>query len=174
MAGASLSWRVAPRLTFSASGGLLLSGTLQLGGSPAATLRPSPFGAVAATLQLLGGHRVSGLPGIPFATATLGVGILVAKAADATGVVDRFTAVDARASAIAGTTFWSRFSPYLGAALFGGPVSWGHAGGITGTDTHHYQLLLGATVAMPAGFDLFIEGSPIGEQTLSGGAGLQF
>jgi hypothetical protein len=109
---------------------------------------------------------VDGRDGLPFVTAALTAGVLRAHA--------DFTALDVKLSASAGKTF-GRFSPYLGGALFGGPVFRRHGGmDTTGTDDHHFQLLGGLSVALPGRVDLFAEASPLGERSISGGAGIGF
>ena len=79
-----------------------------------------------------------------------------------------------RASGIVGKTFFGWLSPYAGVAVFGGPVFWTDgAEASTGTDTHHYQVLLGAVASLPQRFDLFVEGSPVGERSLAAGLGVK-
>lgn len=169
-AGASFSWRASERFTISASAGALVGGALVVAGPQTLALRPGPFAAITGTMRVLDGTN-----GWPFLTASVGLSGLWATTVDVGGVSAPYTAIDLKASAIVGMTFFERFSPYVGASIFGGPVFWGLGSGlITGTDTHHYQVLLGASVALPAGIDLFVEGSPLGERTISGGAGLSF
>jgi hypothetical protein len=84
-------------------------------------------------------------------------------------------ALDIRAALTVGKTFWSTLSPYASVRAFGGPVFWSHAGkSIVGSDTHHYQVALGMAMALPRGFDLFVDGAPLGERALAIGAGKSF
>ena len=110
---------------------------------------------------------VDGRDGLPFVTAALTAGVLRAR--------PDFTAVDVKLAASVGKTFFGRVSPYLGGAVFGGPVFWRHGDvDTTGTDDHHFQLLAGLSVALPGGVDLFAEAAPLGERAISGGAGIGF
>lgn len=84
-------------------------------------------------------------------------------------------AIDVRAAITVGKTFFQTISPYASARLFGGPVFWGYRGNtVLGGDTRHYQISLGMTVAMPRGVDMFVDGSPLGEQAITLGAGKSF
>ncbi len=43
-----------------------------------------------------------------------------------------------------------------------------------GTDDHHFQVGLGASLLIGGRFDVFAEGIPLGEQAVSAGAGWSF
>ncbi len=59
--------------------------------------------------------------------------------------------------------------------LFGGPVLWRLDGDIAlGTDVNHYQLAAGLVTALPRGVDVFVEGAPLGERSVSLGGGFRF
>jgi hypothetical protein len=84
-------------------------------------------------------------------------------------------AFDFRAGLTVGKTFLDVLSPYAAARLFGGPVLWkldGAAAG--GTDVNHYQLAAGLVTSLPRGFDVFVEGAPLGERSVSLGCGFSF
>ena len=83
------------------------------------------------------------------------------------------TAVDFRASAVVGKTIFDRLTLYAAGRVFGGPVSFDPETA-TGSDTHHYAVGAGASLRLPKAFDVFVEGSPLGEQSLNVGAGLRF
>jgi len=84
-------------------------------------------------------------------------------------------ALDVRVAVTVGKTFWSALSPYASVRAFGGPVFWSHAGkSIWGGDTRHYQIALGMAAALPRGFDLFVDGAPLGERAMAIGAGKSF
>jgi hypothetical protein len=86
-----------------------------------------------------------------------------------------YNAFDLRVGPTVGWTFWQSVSPYLLGRLFGGPVFWRHQGeAVLGQDTHHYQLGAGVSVVIARRVDLFVEGSPLGEQAVSAGAGFAF
>lgn len=86
-----------------------------------------------------------------------------------------FYAFDFRAGLTVGKTFFSVLSPYAAVRLFGGPVLWRLDGAIAlGTDVKHYQLAAGLVTALPRGVDVFVEGAPLGERSVSLGGGLRF
>jgi len=81
---------------------------------------------------------------------------------------DAFTSTDLKLAVTAAWPIAGRVAPYLSAAVFGGPIFYrGHIGG----DRYHYQAIAGVSVALPGGFDLFVEGSPIGARMITAGAG---
>jgi len=105
----------------------------------------------------------------PFVLISAEASFSRARTADAA-----LTAGDARLGAMAGETF-GRFTPYVGARLFGGPVLWQLDGAdLVGGDRYHYQFAAGAVVSLPGSFDLSVEVAPLGEQRLSAGAGYSF
>lgn len=132
---------------------------------------------------LLGGHLgdASFSPGaVAFAGASYralapsGVTPLVAVAltaavAHAPVAGDSFTSTDLKLAVTAAWPLADAFAPYLSLAAFGGPIFYR---GAIGGDRYHYQVLAGVAVALPRGFDLFLEGSPVGARVLTGGVGL--
>lgn len=101
---------------------------------------------------------------VPF--VLLGGSVSVSQVATGAGP---WSSLDARFSASAGWTLWQRFSPYVTARAFGGPVFWR---GKVGTDAWHFQLGAGAVLGLPGGFDVSAEVIPLGEQRVSVGLGL--
>jgi hypothetical protein len=84
-------------------------------------------------------------------------------------------ALDLRVAVTVGKTFWNTLSPYASVRAFGGPVFWSHDGSnVLGGDTRHYQVAIGTAMALPRGFDLFVDGAPLGERALALGAGKSF
>jgi hypothetical protein len=84
------------------------------------------------------------------------------------GETASLSASDARMSLLFGYTVWDRWSPYLAARGFGGPVRWERAGeDRTGSDRHHYALGFGSSVALPEAFTLTFEATAVGERTLA-------
>jgi hypothetical protein len=100
----------------------------------------------------------------PFVLGTLTASVLTAPG---------LTAGDFRAGVVVGKTFFERLTPYLAARVFGGPVYRDGVSGV-GNDAHHYAIGAGATLRLPGAFDVFVEGSPLGERSLNAGAGLRF
>jgi hypothetical protein len=84
-------------------------------------------------------------------------------------------AFDFRAGLIVGKTLWNTLSPYAAVRAFGGPVVWSYMGStLLGTDLYHFQLGAGLVTALPRGFDVFVEGVPLGERAVTLGAGKTF
>ncbi len=78
-----------------------------------------------------------------------------------------FTAIDFRSGLTAGRSF-GPFSPYALVRVFGGPVFWRWDGDtITGTDTHHFQLGAGASLAIGARATLLVDIAALGERAAS-------
>jgi hypothetical protein len=86
-----------------------------------------------------------------------------------------FTATDLRASVVLGKRLFDVWLPYVGAAVFGGPV-WFAPGGQsrTGSDVHHYRLSAGSSFSLPLHLEAFIEVGFLGEQAVVGGLGWAF
>lgn len=105
----------------------------------------------------------------PSGPAPLVAVALTAAAARASVAGDSFTSTDLKLAVTAAWPIAGTVAPYLSAAAFGGPIFYR---GSVGGDRYHYQALAGLAVALPRGFDLFAEGSPVGARSLSGGAGL--
>jgi hypothetical protein len=165
-----LSYQVDPKTTLSLGAGSGLGGTVEAAGQTFA-LTAGPLVSASLSRQLLDGQGA-----LPFVsvTATVAESSVVARPrGEADGAA--FTSIDFRASGVVGKTFFNWLSPYAGLAVFGGPVFWTDgAKASMGTDTHHYQVLLGAVASLPQRFDLFVEGSPVGERSLSAGLGRRF
>lgn len=153
---ASFEYRVSDAVTLVAAGGALLAG--RLGGYDTT---PGGVGSVSVSGVVLEQGEYS-----PFIQVSGSVGVSVMQAAGSP-----YVAIDARGGLVVGWTLWQRFTPYGVARAFGGPVFWR---GATGTDAFHFQLGAGAVVGLPAGFDLFAEVVPLGEQRLTAGVGLSF
>jgi hypothetical protein len=84
-------------------------------------------------------------------------------------------AFDVRASAIVGKTFWNTLGPYAVFRAFGGPLVWSYGGQtVIGGDLYHVQLGAGLVTILPHGFDVFVEGVPLGERAVTLGAGKRF
>ena len=86
---------------------------------------------------------------------------------------DDLSSVDVRASASVGKTFFDAFAPYLFLRGFTGPVDWDRVQA-SGGDAHELAIGVGATLRLPAGFDVVVEGAALGERSLTLGAGLAF
>ena len=153
---ASLGVQLSPSLTLLAGAGGLLGGTVGDAG----------FGGGA--LAFVGASYRALAPdgALPMVTVAVTAAAAVARAAG-----EPFTSTDLKLAASAAWPIARVLAPYLGAAVFGGPIF--YRGGIRG-DRYHYQLIAGVALVLPKGFDLFIEGSPVGARSLSGGVGLTY
>lgn len=86
-----------------------------------------------------------------------------------------YLGLDVRFGATVGKTFFGWLSPYAAARVFGGPVIWSQGDGSKlGSDRFHVQGALGVVFILPEHLDLFIEGSPGGEQGGFGGIGWRY
>ena len=153
---ASVAVPLSPRLTLVVGAGGLLGGRVGEAG----------FGGGA--LAFLGASYRALAPDGAVPLVSVGV---TAAAAYARAAGDSFTSTDLKLAVSAAWPIAGVFAPYLAGAVFGGPIF--YRGGIRG-DRYHYQAIAGATVVLPGGFDLFIEGSPVGARSLSGGIGLTY
>ena len=98
-------------------------------------------------------------------------GISVARASTHMASKESFTAGDARVGVMFGRTLGKIWNPYVLARGFGGPVWWTVDGNaVTGTDTRHFQLGAGLSVATSLGLTLDVDVSALGEQAASLGA----
>jgi hypothetical protein len=97
------------------------------------------------------------------------------QAEGAAGEESGYHAFDLRVGPVVGWTFWNALTPYVLVRVFGGPVFWRYQGeAVVGGDVHHYQLGAGLSLVLAKRLDLFVEGVPLGERTVAGGAGLRF
>lgn len=159
---AMLGWHPSPRFGFDLGVGSVLTGEIDVGGLET-SFDPGILGTITNSYLALYEGDVR-----PFVLVSLTVSVLTM-----TGDDNRFTAFDARAGLTVGKTFWERFTPYLAARVFGGPVSWTIAGNDeTGGGVHHYSVGAGASFRLPKRIDVFVEGSPLGERSLSLGVGI--
>lgn len=153
---ASVALQLSPRFTLLGGAGGLLGGGVG----------EAAFGGGA--LAFLGASYRALAPDGAVPLVSIGI---AAAAAFARAAGDSFTSTDLKLAVSAAWPIAQVFAPYLAAAVFGGPIF--YRGGIRG-DRYHYQAIAGATVVLPGGFDLFLEGSPVGARSLSGGIGLSY
>jgi hypothetical protein len=155
------------QLTIQVSAGAAFAGELQ---APNGTHEFSvgPTGSAGVVYTLVEGRpfvAVSGVVSASHATTRL----------EGRGEPVGYTALDLRLGLIAGTTLFDILSPYAVVRAFGGPVWWRYEGEPqVGTDASHFQLGAGLTLRPIEVLALFIEGIPLGERALSGGASVAF
>jgi len=153
--------------SFRGSIGALLDGSLERTAMPDEhDMSPGLVVAVGVARQWTSANRLW------FITGSAGLSVAAAKTHEAGAADDpSFVAGDARVGAIAGRTFGKIVSPYVLARGFGGPVWWTvDNASTTGTDTHHYQLGAGLSVATSVGLTIVVDVSALGEQAASVGA----
>ncbi|HEY5927165.1 MAG TPA: hypothetical protein VIV11_36005 [Kofleriaceae bacterium] len=154
--------------SFRAAIGALIDGTLEGNEMPGThDLGPGVMGAVSVAKQWTLGDGQWFVAG----SATLSA---VRASTHETGAADdpSLTAGDLRIGAMAGRAFATIWKPYIMGRAFGGPVAWTIAGeSVVGSDTHHYQLGAGLSVATAFGLTLVVDVSALGEQSASLGFG---
>lgn len=159
---ALLGWHPSARLGLDAGVGAVLGGRVEIADLEM-EFDPGLLGTITGSWLTLAEGETR-----PFVLLSVTASVLTMTADS-----ERFTALDLRVGAVVGKTFWERFTPYVVARAFGGPVSWTIAGqDQTGADTHHYSVGAGASLRLPKRIDAFVEGSPLGEQSLSIGVGI--
>jgi hypothetical protein len=149
--------------SFRASFGALIDGSLD-NADGTHDMGPGVVGALGVARQWTLGD------GQWFVTGSAGLSVAAASTHEMTDE-PRFVAGDARIGAIAGRTLARIWNPYVLARGFGGPVWWTVAGmDATGTDTRHFQLGAGLSVATSIGLTIVVDISALGEQAASLGA----
>ena len=152
----SLGYPLSPRLTLLGGVGALVSGALG-----ADSFSPGEVAFAGVSYRALA----------PSGAVPLIAVAITAAVAHASLAGDSFTSTDLKLALTAAWPSAGVVAPYLSAAAFGGPIFYR---GDIGGDRYHYQAIAGLAVALPRGFDLFVEGSPVGARVLSGGAGFTF
>jgi hypothetical protein len=162
--------RLGAGLSFRLSGGAILGGDFS-GEGRSYDLEPGW------TASLSGARQWFGEPDkTPFFTTVLSLSASRARIVEAASGDDvAISATDLRLAVLFGYTFGGVFSPYLVGRAFGGPVGFRQDGrDRTGGDRHHYAVGLGASVTLAERIDLLVDGTFLGERSLSGGASLSF
>lgn len=166
---ATVEYRPAPRTSLYAGLGAFTGGFLELS-TERFTMFPGPamtFGGAYLAVEELGFT--------PFVLVTV-QGAFAASATTGQGPTQRrdtYVASDVRVGTLAGYSLTSWARTYALGRLFGGPIFWESAGG-WGTDLYHVQLGAGASLLLGKSVDLFVEGVPLGERSVVGGAGFSF
>lgn len=161
---ASLGWHPTPRWGVAIAAGAIADGTITRADGTRHDVRPGFAASLSGSWLALTESRVR-----PFVSVGLSLAISRTHTEGGAGL----TAGDLRASVLAGKTFFDALVPYVVLRGFGGPVVWDRVSE-AGGDANHYAIGIGATVRLPLGLDVFVEGLPLGEQSLSAGAGLSF
>lgn len=154
-------------LSFQVSVGAIVAGSLE-GALGAYDVKPGVVASASVGYTILDGNGPR-----PYLALGGTVGVATAGTQSRTDPADRprFTATDLRASVALGKRLFDVWLPYVGAAVFGGPVFWQSR---TGSDVHHYRLIAGSSFTLPAHLEAFVEVGFLGEQAVVGGLGWSF
>jgi hypothetical protein len=158
-------------LSFQVSAGAVLAGSFT-GALGDYDLKPGFLASASVGYTFLDGNGPR-----PYLAVIGTVGVSIVPTRSRTSPADRpdLTATDLRASVVLGKRFFEVWLPYLGAAVFGGPVFFAPAGqSRTGSDVHHYRLTAGSSFSLPAHLEAFVEVGFLGEQAVLGGLGWAF
>jgi len=159
------------RWSFQAALGAVLGGSLD-GGLGNYRLSPGILASLSVGYTVLDGRGPS-----PFLALTFTAGVASMGTSNQADPGDQpgLTALDFRLAAVLGKRFFGFWLPYLGAAVFGGPVYFAPGGqSLVGSDEHHFRLSLGSSFSLPAHLEAFVEVGFLGEQNLVGGLGYAF
>jgi hypothetical protein len=162
----SLAYLPTPKLVLQVGAGAAFRGSLRVSGEPEYRFSAGPTLALGADYRAFDDGRY-------FLMLTSSLSFSAARTHRNAEPSQSYQAYDLRLGAEFGLTLAELLRPYLLARAFGGPVFWTyHEAAVSGTDTHHYQLGLGAAVRLSKTLSLFAEAVPLGERALSAGLGL--
>lgn len=141
--------------------GVVVDGTLTTGGRTF-DLGAGPLASAAIS------HQWSFAPWFVTGSFSLGASrVHTRETAAASSAESSLLAIDGRLAATAGRSF-GPFSPYVLARAFGGPIFWTFDGdGTRGTDAHHYQLGLGASLTVSDRLTFLVDVAALGERAAS-------
>jgi hypothetical protein len=174
---ASLEYRLSPKMTLGGGLGAGLGGVLGVpdGASPVPTnyhVLPGWELTLSYSYRILDGRGRAPFLVLGLSGGGSGAWTYREVLAGPTPPTSTLYAIDVRAGLMVGKTFWNTLSPYAVARAFGGPVIWGYQGQtLTGTDLYHFQVGAGLVTILPRGFDVFVEGVPLGERAVTLGVG---
>ena len=167
VASAAHFWRSGWSLSLSA--GAIVTGTIDGAGKPY-EVYPGWL------LSLRVGKEVLSERGaVPFIHIGLALSFSrVLAHADGQGTTEVW-ASDAQFSMVVGYTLFGFWRPYLAPRVFGGPIFMEHDGQrVRGRDRYFFMAGVGMAFLLPAGFTIFVDGSPLGERAISGGLAVAF
>ncbi len=165
------------RFSIELAAGALVSGSLRRtdgeGGTRIRSLGPGWVGALSASWTVV--KQDGWVPFVILSGTFAGNGARTREEpTSAVGSRGHFYGMDFRFGAAVGETFWNVMSPYLALRVFGGPAFDTDLGKTSvGSDRYHVQPALGAVVRLGGGVDLFAEGAPVLERSLTVGLGLR-
>jgi hypothetical protein len=164
-------------VSFEIAAGALMNGSLRLTSgkslSPIRALGPGWLGAFSASWTVVKQHRY-----VPYfvLSTTLAATRARTRTEPLANIESRGSVLgtDFRFGATLGETFWNVMSPYLALRVFGGPVFLTDASKTQiGSDNYHVQPAIGAVVLCGKHVDIFAEGAPVLERSLTIGLGIR-
>jgi hypothetical protein len=162
--GADIAWYFPNRMGFGISAGAVIGGRFAYGDT-AIDLKAGPMLSFKGSRILLTEYRQ-----IPFIVGAISVSTSWTKAQAPDNQSISFIATDIRLSLTAGYTIKNRVQIYISPKVYGGPIFHVTDGdAVRGSDRYFLQAGMGMTLLLPKEFMLFVNGSPLGEQTLGGG-----
>jgi hypothetical protein len=164
---ASLAYMPSSKLLLQVGAGAAVAGRLVVA-NQTYDFSPGPLASLGADYRVLDSGRM-------FVMLTSALAFSAARTRLGDAPTAGYQALDLRLGSELGVQLAQVFRPYALARVFGGPVFWRYQGkGVTGSDTHHYQLGAGLAFRLSKNFNAFVEGVPLGERALSLGGGVVF
>jgi len=165
----SLTRRLGESFSVQAGAGAVIGGGIDASGV-SYDMQPGWIARLGATWLALDGRGP--WPFLAVSASLAGSGVSTTAPGQPT---ERLTSLDLGLSASVGKAFFGMVAPYVGAKVFGGPVSWTLSGkSVTGTDVNHWQVAFGVAASLPLGLDALLEWAPLGEQSFVAQAGWAF
>lgn len=107
---------------------------------------------------------------VPFVDLSLAITFSMSSISGGDLPEGRLIASDVRFTAAIGYTFGGVWRVNLSPKVFGGPVFWERDGeNVQGSDRYFFQAGISSAIILPGGWLVFVDGSPLGEQAISGG-----
>ena len=160
--------RIGTRWAIGASAGSILGGTLRYPGAAAVDLGVGWTAGASVAALAMAEQAIR-----PFVLATFSFAYSVTDASP-TGGSGTFTGRDVRLGVAVGKTFGPA-RVYVAGRGFGGGYRWtGTAPATSGGDRHLYQVGAGVALDLPGNLDVLVEAMPLGERSLTAGAGWSF
>jgi hypothetical protein len=155
--------------SLSLSAGAIVDGTIK-GAGPDYEIYPGWLLSARVAKEVLSEHGA-----VPFIDLGLALSFSrVLAHAEGTGTTTMW-ASDAQFSVVVGYTLFGFWRLYLAPRAFGGPIFMEHDGKqVRGRDRYFVMAGLGMAFLLPAGFTIFVDGSPLGERAISGGLAVAF
>ncbi len=166
---ASVTRQLSRAWSVTAGAGAVVSGSIEAGGA-SYVMDPGWLVRLGATWL-----PVDGSGPWPFLAVSASLAASGVNTTGPDGAKAALTSLDAGLSVSAGKSIAGVVAPYVGAKVFGGPVSWELAGAsVTGSDVDHWQVAFGLAANLPLGIDVLVEWAPFGARSAVGQVGFTF